>query len=344
MNRMQAWSGMFAVATQGGLISPDYSLFRPITAANVKYFEYQLKTPILVRQFAQRSRGIGSGFNRLYTPDFGAVFVIAPPLAEQNAIVRYLDYVDGRIGRYIRGKEKLVALLAEEKQAVIHRAVTRGLDANVRLKHSGVEWLGDVPAHWEVRRLKVNTANVVSQTDERRHDEIYLALEHVESWTGRIREPNSNIEFDSQVKRFRAGDVLFGKLRPYLAKVTRPERNGVCVSEFLVLRPSSTTLLPCYLEQLLRSKPIIDVINSSTFGAKMPRADWRFIGNLAVPVPSPAEQAAIAAYLDKATAAIDAAVTRARRQIELMREYRERLIADVVTGKLDVRETAMFFE
>ena len=339
-NKMRAWQGAVGVSEYKGIVSPAYVVQRPRNRASSRYLHYLLRTPMFAKEAERWSYGIASDMWSLRPEHFKMIYSCVPPLAEQNAIVRYLDHVGGRIGRYIRDKEKLVALLAEEKQAVIHQAVARGLDANVRLKPSGVEWLGDVPAHWEVRRLKGNTANVVSQTDERRHDEIYLALEHVESWTGRIHEPDSNIEFDSQVKRFRAGDVLFGKLRPYLAKVTRPERNGVCVSEFLVLRPSSTILLPGYLEQLLRSKPIIDVINSSTFGAKMPRADWWFIGNLLLPVPPLAEQAAIAAYLDRETARIDAAAARARRQIELMREYRERLIADVVTGKLDVRGAA----
>ncbi len=111
--------------------------------------------------------------------------------------------------------------------------MTSGIEPYPDYKPSGVEWLGDAPAHWEVRRLKRSIANVVSQTNKRQQDKIYIALEHVESWTGSIRESGSDADFDSQVKRFRAGDVLFGKLRPYLAKVTRPDLNGVCVGDFL---------------------------------------------------------------------------------------------------------------
>ena len=270
----------------------------------------------------------------------GNLVLPLPPPAEQAAIARYLDRVNERIHRCIDAKERLIGLLEEKHRAVIHHAVTRGLDPDVRLKPSGVAWLGDVPAHWEMRRLKVNTANVVSPTGERKQEEIYIALEHVESWTGKIRNSDLDMDFDSQVKQFRAGDVLFGKLRPYLAKVTRPDRSGVCVGEFLVLRPRADNLLPGYLEQLLRSKPIIDLIDASTFGAKMPRADWQFIGNLVMPLPPLAEQAAIAAHLDKVVAVIDAAVACARRQIELLREYRICLAANVVTGKLDVREAA----
>ncbi len=328
---------MFAVPLQEGLISPDYSVFELVCESEVKYFEHLFKTSLLVGQFAQKSRGIGSGFNRLYTADFGSIPAIVPPLPEQTAIVRYLAHADERIRRYVSGKQKLIRLLEEEKQAVIHRTVTRGLDPNVRLKPSGVEWLGDIPAHWEVRRLKVHAADIIDQSNGRRQDEICIALEHVESWTGKIRDPGPDVSLDSQVKRFQAGDVLFGKLRPYLAKVARPDYGGLCVGEFLVLRPRDVALSSSYLEQVLRSKPTIDAINGSTFGARMPRADWNFIGNMEQPLPPLPEQTAIVRYLDKATADIDTAIDHARRQIELLREYRTRLIADVMTGQVDVR-------
>ena len=157
------------------------------------------------------------------------------------------------------------------------------LKAYSAMKDSGIAWLGEVPEHWKVRRLEADVENVVNQTSDRSTGESYVALEHVESWTGRIREAGADVSFDSEVKRFRAGDVLFGKLRPYLAKVARPDRSGVCVGEFLVLRPRGREPDTGYLEQFLRSKPVIDVINASTFGARMPRADWSFIGNINTP-------------------------------------------------------------
>lgn len=153
------------------------------------------------------------------------------------------------------------------------------------MKDSGVPWLGAVPEHWMVERLKARAANVIELTTERPSGAPYVALEHVESWTGRLREASLDTTFDSQVKRFLANDVLFGKLRPYLAKVTRPTRDGVCVGEFFVLRARGHALSAPYLEHLLRSKPIIDIVNSSTFGAKMPRADWQFVGSLQLAIP-----------------------------------------------------------
>ena len=210
-----------------------------------------------------------------------------------------------------------------------------GLEPYPDYKPSGVEWLGDAPAHWEMRRLKMAAENVVRQTRGRGNGEIYIALEHVESWTGKIRKADPDAGFDSQVKQFRAGDVLFGKLRPYLAKVARPAESGACVGEFLVLRPRADNLTAGYLEQLLRSKPIIDAVDASTFGAKMPRADWRFIGNLVLPLPPPAEQAAIARYLDRVNERIHHCIDAGERLIGLLKEKRRAVIHHAVTRGLD---------
>lgn len=208
----------------------------------------------------------------------------------------------------------------------------------IKYKKTGIDWMPEVPEHWEVKRLKYLVKNVNEQTASRSDDEVYVALEHIESWTGEVNLPDEVPNFDSQVKRFRAGDVLFGKLRPYLAKVTRPPYKGVCVGELLVLRGRSRPLSPEYVEQKLRSRQIIDLVNSSTFGAKMPRADWAFISNISLAYPpSSEEQRAILDYISEESKTIDAAIRRARSEIDLIGEYRTRLVSDVVTGKLDVR-------
>jgi type I restriction enzyme S subunit len=267
---------------------------------------------------------------------FKLIYSCIPQNEEQTQIARFLNWKTAQINKFIRNKRRLIELLKEQKQNVISQAVSRGLDPKVKFKPSGVEWIGDIPEHWEVRRLKFLCHNLNEQTSEKQPGETYIALEHVESWTGRISLPDDEITFDSQVKRFQPGDVLFGKLRPYLAKVTRPQTAGVCVGEFLVLRATGNVSAD-FLEQKLRSKRVIDLINSSTFGAKMPRADWTFIGNLKFAYPPADEQQEILEHIQKKSAEIDQAITRAQREIELMREYRTRLISDVVTGQVDVR-------
>ena len=202
-------------------------------------------------------------------------------------------------------------------------------------KPSGVEWLGDVPTHWEVRRLKGHVTNIADQTNELGPNEIYLALENIESWTGKFLQNGNMASFDSQVKRFQIGDVLFGKLRPYLAKVTSPNRNGVCVGEFLVLRCRDGNLLSSFLERLLRSKPAIDTIDASTFGAKMPRADWQFIGSMMFPLPPLPEQRTIVRYLDHVDRRIQLYIEAKEQLIALLQEARQAITRRAVTRGLD---------
>ena len=202
-------------------------------------------------------------------------------------------------------------------------------------KPSGVPWLGDVPEHWDIPRFKGYVTNAIDLTRAPIDGELYLALEHVEGWTGLFSDAGDGVSSSSQVKRFQAEDVLFGKLRPYLAKVTCPKRNGVCVGEFLVLRPHDAQLSPGYLEQLLRSKPAIDAIDSSTFGAKMPRADWQFIGDMLFPLPPLAEQRAIVRYLDHVDRRIRRYVAAKEKLVGLLKEERQAVVNRAVTRGLD---------
>ena len=206
-----------------------------------------------------------------------------------------------------------------------------------KMKDSGVEWLGKVPEHWKIKRLKSSVNNVIQQTVDHQKSDLYVAMEHVESWTGRLILSGTGVSFDSQLKRFRPGDVLFGKLRPYLAKVTRPLSYGVCVGEFLVLRPRNSRVTSPFLEQVLRSKPFIDAVNISTFGAKMPRADWRFIGGMAIGRPPLPEQTAIVRFLDHADRRIRRYIRAKQKMVALLEEQKQTIIHQAVTGQIDVR-------
>jgi len=272
---------------------------------------------------------------------YKALRVLLLPLDEQEAIVRFLDWVDGRIGRAVGLKEREIALLEEQKQAIITEAVTRGLDKSVALKPSGVPWLGEVPEHWEVVRLKTLLVPRSSATsDQVIVGELRVALEDVRPLTGELREVDQSKPSFSQGCVFRKGDILYSKLRPNLGKVLLARADGLCVGELMPLRSVGETDSSVFVEKVLRSKPIVALVTSSTSGARMPRTDWGFLGSVRVPLPSPAEQRQIVRFLDVETARVDRAGDRLRREIDLLGEYRTRLISDVVTGKLDVREAA----
>jgi len=214
--------------------------------------------------------------------------------------------------------------------------MTRDITPYPAYKDSHLPWLGLIPQHWDVERTKARIANIVESASERRLGEPHIALEHVESWTGIIRDSMPDTEFDSQVKRFHTGDVLFGKLRPYLAKVALPRTGGICVGEFFVLRPRHPeVVLASYLSLLLRAQPIIDIINSSTFGAKMPRADWQFVGSLQLAFPPLDEQAAIVRYLEHASQHVRRYLRTQLQLISLLREEKQMIIQSAVTRGID---------
>jgi type I restriction enzyme, S subunit len=201
-------------------------------------------------------------------------------------------------------------------------------------KDSGVEWLGEIPAHWGLKRLKFVAPPRISKLDTKPGDTIYVGLEHVESWTGRLMLDKQPESVDSVVASFKAGDVLFGKLRPYLAKAARPNFDGVCTSEIVPLRPLAESS-QSYLMYFLLNVPYIRWLDSLTYGTKMPRVSPEQIGGSFVSIPYELEQRAIAAFLDRETARIDALVSKKERLIELLQEKRTALITRAVTKGLD---------
>ena len=350
MNRMQAWSGMFAVSSCDGVVSPDYSVFEATVRSKVKFFEHLFKTPLLVAQFSLRSKGIGSGFNRLYADDFGTVPVPVPPFPEQAAIVRFLDHVDRRIRRYIRAKQKLITLLEEQKQALIHQAVTGQVDVRTgqpypAYKPSGVEWLGDVPEHWEVKRFKFLARVANGQVDPRRPEhrgKILVAPNHIRIGTGEIihLETADNQGADSGKYEVRRGQVIYSKIRPNLRKAAIAPLDCLCSADMYPIAVRATELRPAYLLLLLLSLPFTNYAVDCSLRVAMPKVNREALGGCWFWYPSRKAQDAILEFIENVGGPSGLAIAQAAREISLLREYRTRLIADVVTGKLDVRSAA----
>ena len=200
-------------------------------------------------------------------------------------------------------------------------------------RDSAVDWLERIPEHWQDQRLKTT----VERSDIRIEPELpddapYVGLEHVASRTGHLLSLDDEQEPAGLSNAFACGDVLFGKLRPYLAKAFCAEFDGLCSTEFLVLRPERYERR--YLLHLLLTNGFVSHVDSSTFGARMPRTDWEFVGDSVLPVPPQPEQVAIAGYLDHETARIDKLISKQKSLIERLDEYRTALITKVVTNGL----------
>lgn len=256
------------------------------------------------------------------------VFAV-PPLPEQQAITAYLDAKTAQIDRKIDLLTQKASKYRQLRQSLINAAVTRGLDKSVPMKDSGVAWIGDVPAHWQMKRHKDCLSLVTSRCTD--SSLMKVALENIEGQTGRYMPTDS--AYDGV--RFRVGDILFGKLRPYLAKVFLADFEGTAVGDIFVYRPQSS-ILPRFARQLMLSKRYLDVINSSTAGAKMPRVSADFISDLPVFTPSLLEQEAIIQYLDDKTGQIDQIIGAMDNQITKLKKLRKALVNDAITGKLKV--------
>jgi type I restriction enzyme S subunit len=262
--------------------------------------------------------------------------------------------VDRRVRRLVRAKRKLIALLTEQKQAIIHRAVTRGLDPDVPLKDSGVEWLGEVPAHWEVRRLRNVAAMRVSNVDKhvKEGERPVRLCNYVDVYKN--DHINQRINFmratatHQEAERFKLekDDVLITKDSEAWddigvpALVTEPADDLISGYHLALLRPFAERLTGGFLLRALQSKGLAYQFHVEARGVTRYGLSHAGIKSTCMPLPPLPEQAAIVDYLDQTTADIDAAITRASSEIDLLTEYRTRLTADVVTGKLDVREAA----
>ena len=198
---------------------------------------------------------------------------------------------------------------------------------------SGVAWLGEVPSHWEVKRLKFAIHYISDKTEAQFSDLRYFGLENIQSFTGKLLD---EIELTSEgiTHLFQKNDVLFGKLRPYLAKVYLAEQNGLVSTEALVFR-SKENIQPKFLFYYCLSPEFIDAVNGTTFGSKMPRASWDDIGNFKIILPPLPEQTAIAAFLDCKLAQIDALISKQETLLAKLAEKRTALITHAVTRGLN---------
>lgn len=257
--------------------------------------------------------------------------VAIPPLEEQIKIVDYIGNKCEAIDKVIATQRRRVALLGELKQSIITQAVTRGLNPDATLRPSGIDWIGDVPEHWEVMRMK-NFIYLVTTPSNSLNK---VGLENIESETGRYIETHT--EFEGDGIRFELGDILYGKLRPYLMKVWLAEFEGNAVGDFFVFKSKSNSN-PKFIKYLLLSKGVTSIINGSTYGAKMPRASSEFILSMRYCLPPLTEQETIAEYLDKKCSAIDKSIAKAEREIELLTELKQSIITEAVTGKIKVTD------
>ncbi|WP_288061768.1 restriction endonuclease subunit S [Rodentibacter caecimuris] len=324
--------GSSGIAKQDGSVSLINIVLKP-KRINPIYSEYLFKSYNFIEEFYRVGHGIVADLWTTRFEDIKNSLIALPPLEEQQKIANYLDDKTTKIERAISLAEKQTELLKEHKQILIQSAVTKGLDSNVEMKDSGVEWIGEVPAHWEVKKLKFVLVLSNNKEESKNSDKRYIGMENVESFTGKIND--TILSAEGVANSFYKNEILFGKLRPYLTKSYLADFDGVCSTEFLVYK-TTQNMNNHFALSIFLSHGFINTVNSSTYGSKMPRANSEFLSNMLLPIPPLEEQQQIAQYLYDKTAKIDYAISLKQQHIEKLKEYKSVLINDVVTGKVRV--------
>jgi len=328
INSLWAWAKGLGVSKYHGIVSSAYGVYRlkPNVQVNSGYIHELARSSPFQWELQVRSKGIWTSRLQLTDDSFLNAPFPLPPLPEQSAIVRYLDYMDKRIRRYINARKKLIALLNEQKQAIIHQAVIRGLDPNVRLKPSGVDWLGDIPEHWEVRRLKTlsrmkSGENITSYSIEESGEYPVYGGNGIRGYTSQYTHDGDHLLVGRQ-------GALCGNVHLVKGRFWASE-HAVVVSLF-----NGYHIGWC--------GALLDIMNLNQYSiaAAQPGLAVDRVLNLWVPVPPYQEQLQISEFIEAQIADILNTVEKSKKEIALLREYRTRLIADVVTGKLDVRKAA----
>ena len=356
VNTMWAWMSALGISKHIGIVSLAYGVYRPRRVCDFepRFLDYLLRTEAYRGEYLRSSRGVTTSRLRLYPPDFLNIPFVQPPLEEQRLIVRFLDWHGGMTARLIRAKKRLIALLNEQKQAIIHHAVTRGLNPDAPLKPSGVDWLGDVPEGWEVLRIR-NVADMrVSGVDKKTaEDELPVRLcNYVDVYKN--DSIHGDIPFmiatasEAEISRFRIciGDVIITKdSEDWLdigvpALVETEADDLVCAYHLALLRPKPDVMSGAFLFWQLLGPSARLQFSLSAAGVTRYGLGHGAIKAIPMIVPPLDVQDAIVAHIKKATATISATIKDAQHEITLIQEFRTCLIADVVTGQLDVRALA----
>ncbi len=354
INSLWAWAGGLGVSSHHGIISSAYGVYRIRENAPIaqEFVHQVVRSSSFSWELRVRSKGVWTSRLQLTDISFLDAPIHIPPPAEQTAIVRFLEWANGRLERAIRAKRKVIALLNEQKQAIIHLAVTRGLDPSVPLKPSGIPWLGDIPQHWEVRPLKAVSqiqSGVTLGKDyagQATESYPYLRVANVQAGHANLAVVKniSVTKAEAQRSILQAGDVL-------MTEGGDPDKLGRgCVwdaqvspclhqNHVFAVRPNKARLEPHFLAALMGTRYARAYFESTAKQTtNLASTTKTKIGQFAVLVPAISEQQEILNTLNRETHPVDTAISRLEREIELLREYRTRLVADVVTGKVDVRE------
>lgn len=323
------------IVHEKGIMSPAYIRLTKQTDLNIRYFYHQYFDLYLRGIYNQLGAGVRS---TLSSTDLINLCIVVPPRDEQDQIVKYLDFQIAKINKFIKTKKKLIEALKEQKQAVINEAVTKGINLNVKMKPSGIEWLGDIPEQWDVRRCKF----LYCEVDERSQygEETHLSMSQKYGLIPNEELGERRLLSENYIgaKVCRKDDLVLNRLKAHLGVFALSPQLGVVSPDYTVLRHNEL-IHPKFGEYALKCQACRGELCKRVKGIVM--GFWRLYTNdfynIVLPLPTYEEQENIVDFIEEKFNSIDNVISKAQQEIELITEYRVTLISDVVTGKVDVR-------
>lgn len=344
INIMLAWNGSLGVSPHNGITSPAYCVYRCNKEHNPEYFGYLFATNLFKGEFRKNSTGIIDSRLRLYSDKFFGIYSVVPPREEQDEIVYYIIGQSEKINRFIQKKKHFIELLKEQRQSIINHAVTKGIDTNVKMKPSGVEWLGDVPMHWEITRIK----NLVFEIIDTEHKTVAFTSEpdYFVVRTSNIKDGQISFEnakytdikgFEEWTRRGipSAGDILLTREAPAGEACIAPFNIDFCLGQRVVwLKVDRSKLNAEFGVHSIYSDLAKHFIACLSNGSTVVHLNMSDIGSIPIILPPIEEQQKIITHIKIETKTIDTAIAKAEKEIELIKEYKEAMIAEAVMGKM----------
>lgn len=341
INIMLAWNGSLGISPFNGITSPAYCVYRVKGDNNPEYFGYLFSTNLFKAEFRRHSTGIIDSRLRLYSDEFFSIFTVVPAKDEQDEIVQYIKAQEEKINLFIQKKQRFIELLKEQRQSVIAKSVTKGVNKDVELRETGIEWLGEIPITWEIRRLKrVSKLIQTGSTPKSENVEVHFEGGEINWFTpGDIKDlfiSNSNRKItqkaidDGIVTLFPAKSVLVIGIGGTLGKVSMIEVDGGSNQQINSVTFNHEVLPEFGLYYLSAFESILKSISNAATLAILTQSDLK---DMLFVLPPLEEQKQIVLHIKTEIATINTAIDKAEREIELIREYKEAMIAEAVMGE-----------
>lgn len=338
LNKLKAHLGVFALSAYDGLVSPDYAVYYGTGRADLEYLEYLFKTPLYVSEFIKKTTGVAIGFNRLYTDDLFSIPAHYPPMQEQKRIVDYLKDKTLKIEQYVSARERERELLDSLKQSEIANVVTKGLNPNVRMKDSGIPLIGMIPEHWEIRRW----GNAFIENKD-----INTNLENTDAFQfnygslvrkKRTYKAEEDAETYSKYMVLKPKDIVINGLNlnyDFVSqRVAISAENGIITSAYISMHPRKNVNAQyfCFLFKTMDAKKLFHGMGT---GIRL-TLSFAELKKQYIPIPPIEEQQAIVDYIEAKLSKIDSCMADLQAEIDYLKEFKQRLISDVVTGQICV--------